>query len=431
MLRSALDKVILCRDFPAPWRRDAFDRTARINALLEQLTELGALAAESSKTGDYLARNLVEIGRFVEDATQLEAVHGRDYDGLEAKLRECAGWRSWTYKGNKGTSFGPLSHDEVVNRRDLAKADLDALVAASDADLAPLLHEELQAAVNAYQDLKAKAGGLDFIDLLIKARDLIRNDENVRTELQQRHYFIDEFQDTDPLQAEILLLLAADNPSGIDWRKVQPIRGKLFMVGDPKQAIYRFRRADVELYEEVKRSLVDRGAELLHLTTSFRAVPSIQSFVNAAFAPAMTGAGTSHPAYVALQPSRPEILGRPTIVALPGPRPYGKREVTNGAIEKSYPDAVGAFIAWLVNDSGWKVEEEKKWVPISPRHICILSRRLRTYFTDVTRPYVRALEARRIPHVLVGGRSFHAREEIIALRNALTAIEWPDDELRV
>src|SRR4029079_3702038 len=66
-----------------------------------------------------------------------------------------------------------------------------------------------------------------------------------------------------------------------------------------------------------------------------------------------------------------------------------------------------------------------------PRHICILSRRLRTYFTDITRPYVRALEARRIPHVLVGGRSFHDREEIIALRNALNAIEWPDDELRV
>jgi ATP-dependent exoDNAse (exonuclease V) beta subunit len=317
--------------------------------------------------------------------------------------------------------------------RDRAKAKLDAFIAASDADLAPLLHDELQAAVSAYQDLKAKTGRLDFIDLLIRARDLIRDDDSVRTELQRRfkHYFIDEFQDTDPLQVEVLLLLAANDSIETDWRKVQPIPGKLFLVGDPKQAIYRFRRADVELYEEVKRSLVDRGAELIHLTTSFRAVPSIQSFVNAAFAPAMTGMGTSHPAYVALRPSRPEIVGRPTIVALPVPRPYGKKEVTNGAIEQSYPDAVGAFITWLVNESGWTIEEEGKWVPINPRHICILSRRLRTYFTDVTRPYVRALEARRIPHVLVGGRSFHAREEIIALRNALTAIEWPDDELRV
>src|SRR5262249_57090226 len=57
--------------------------------------------------------------------------------------------------------------------------------------------------------------------------------------------------------------------------------------------------------------------------------------------------------------------------------------------------------------------------------------RFRNFSTDVTRPYVRALEARRIPHVLVGGRSFHDREEIVALRNALTAIEWPDDELKV
>ena len=70
-------------------------------------------------------------------------------------------------------------------------------------------------------------------------------------------------------------------------------------------------------------------------------------------------------------------------------------------------------------------------VPIRPRHICILFRRFRNFSTDVTRPYVRALEARRLPHVLVGGRSFHDREEIIALRNALAAIEWPDDELRV
>ena len=70
-------------------------------------------------------------------------------------------------------------------------------------------------------------------------------------------------------------------------------------------------------------------------------------------------------------------------------------------------------------------------MPIRPRHVAILFRRFRNFGVDITRAYVRALEARRIPHVLVGGRSFHDREEIIALRNALTAIEWPDDELKV
>jgi ATP-dependent helicase/nuclease subunit A len=93
--------------------------------------------------------------------------------------------------------------------------------------------------------------------------------------------------------------------------------------------------------------------------------------------------------------------------------------------------AVGAFIDWLINESGWTVEEERRPVPIRPRHIAILFRRFRNFRTDVTRPYVRALEARRIPHVLVGGRSFHDREEIMALRNAITSIEWPDDELKV
>ena len=95
------------------------------------------------------------------------------------------------------------------------------------------------------------------------------------------------------------------------------------------------------------------------------------------------------------------------------------------------PDAVGAFVSWLTNESGWTVEEDSKPVAIGPRHVCILFRRFRAFSRDVTRPYVRALELRNIPHVLVGGRSLHEREEIIALQNALAAIEWPDDELKV
>jgi ATP-dependent helicase/nuclease subunit A len=116
----------------------------------------------------------------------------------------------------------------------------------------------------------------------------------------------------------------------------------------------------------------------------------------------------------------------------PMPKPYGDYgKIVEWRINESFPDAVGAFVAWLLNESGWTIEEEGGAVAIRPRHIAILLRRFRQFRTDVTRAYVRALEARRIPHVLVGGRSFHDREEVIALRNALTAIEWPDDELRV
>jgi ATP-dependent helicase/nuclease subunit A len=434
-LRSAMQGLREHRDFPEAWRRDPFDRNAAIDTLMRKLAQLGGLAAASSWPEDYLARNLAEIARFVEETTRIEGVRGRDYDGLEAELRGLSRLRSWSWKGAKRTTFGALSRDEVLARRDEAKTDLEAFIAASDADLAPLLHDALQAAIADYEVLKAKAGQLDFLDLLIKARDLIRDDAGVRHELQQRfsHLFVDEFQDTDPLQAEMLLLLAADDPDCTDWRAVHPVPGKLFLVGDPKQSIYRFRRADVAIYEEVKEHVVGSGAELLYLTTSFRAPPSIQSFVNGAFAPAMaTGLDTGQAAYVPLQPSRSEIAGQPTIVALPVPTPYGDYgKIVEWRINESFPDAVGAFVAWLVNQSGWTVEEEGSTVVIRPRHIAILFRRFRKFRTDVTRTYVRALEARRIPHVLVGGRSFHDREEVIALRNALTAIEWPDDELRV
>ena len=180
------------------------------------------------------------------------------------------------------------------------------------------------------------------------------------------------------------------------------------------------------------------GADVLQLTRSFRSVPSLQQAVNAAFEPWMQGSPDgSQAAYVPLEPARPEAPARPSLIALPVPRPwvdYGNRaRIVNYRIEDSLPDAVGAFVDWLVNTSGWTVTErgQDEPVPVQPRHVCLLFRRFKRFRDDVTRPYVRALEVRRVPHVLVGGRSYHDREEVLALRNALVAVEWPDDELRV
>ena len=432
-LRNAAANLAEHRDFPTSWRRDPFSRTSEIDELIRGLSALGELGPKASWLQDRLAQNLCEIKRFVDENARLETVRGRDYDGLEAALGDLARQRSWGYKGAKKTSFGSLSRDDALARRDSVKADLDAFLSKSNADLAPLLQEALQPALAAYEELKTRGGRLDFLDLLIKARDLIRDNGVVREELQRRftHYFVDEFQDTDPIQAELLLLLSADQPDESNWLNVLPIPGKLFLVGDPKQSIYRFRRADIAIYQQVKQMLLSHGAEPLYLNTSFRSPPSLQSFVNAAFAPAMAGT-TADGEYVPLENSRTEIIGRPTIIALPIPRPYGDYgTIVNFRIDESLPYATGAFVDWLVNESGWAVEENGSTVAISPRHVCILFRRLRNFSADVTRDYVRALEARRLPHVLVGGRSFHDREEIIALRNALAAIEWPDDELRV
>jgi ATP-dependent exoDNAse (exonuclease V) beta subunit len=434
-LRAALHTLRGHRDFPAKWRRDPFDREKNIDALIGELASVGMLAATSSWTDDYLTRSLTEVARFVDESTRLEAVGGRDYDSLEAAFRSFARRRSWSWKGWVGTKFGTFLRDEVLSHRDLVKTNLDAFIAASDADLAPAVHEALQMPIAEYERLKAKAGRLDFLDLLIKTRDLVRDDAHVRGELQRRftHFFVDEFQDTDPLQSEIVLLLASEDPSESNWRAVRLIAGKLFLVGDPKQSVYRFRRADVSFYEDVKSRLLAKGALLLHLTTSFRAPPSIQAFVNAAFAPAMdAGHASGQATYVPLGNSRNEIVGQPTLVSLPVPRPYGDYgKITNRSIEESFPDAAGGFVDWLITKSGWTVEEEGARVPIKPRHIAILFRRFRSFDADVTRTYVRALESRRIPHVLIGGRSFHDREEVIALRTAIAAIERPDDELKV
>src|SRR5262249_20278501 len=218
--------------------------------------------------------------------------------------------------------------------------------------------DDLWPLVGDYERLKARAGCLDFVDLLLRARDLVRDDAGVRGQLQERwtHIFVDEFQDTDPLQAELLLLLAAAHPGERDWRRVRTVPGKLFVVGDPKQSIYRFRRADVALYESVKRQLVDGGASVVHLTVSFRSVPAIQEAVNAAFAPAMaTGTSGTQAAYVPLAPCRPPQTDQPAVIVLPVPQPFAPfGRITDYQIERSLPDAVAAFVEWLVASSGWR-----------------------------------------------------------------------------
>jgi ATP-dependent exoDNAse (exonuclease V) beta subunit len=441
-LRAAAGVLVEHRDFPAAWRRDSVDRQTLIDQALGWLADLAALADRAASSADYLAQNIAEIARFVHENALRESVRGRDYDALEAELRDLLRWRSWRWRGSPYRPYGPdLPRADVLARRDRLHADVKGLCEQLDGDLAPLLREELRPVVAAYEALKHRSGKLDFIDLLLCTRDLIVRDREVRRTLQARftHYFVDEFQDTDPLQAEILLLLASRNTEETNWEQVQPVPGKLFVVGDPKQSIYRFRRADVAVYERVKRQLAGHGAQVLQLRTSFRSVPALQDAVNAAFAPRMQECEDgSQAAYVALRPHRAEVQTQPSIVALPVPRPYsdyGNRAVIeNQRIEESLPDAVGAFIDWLVRRSGWTVTERDKpneRVPLQPRHVCVLFRRLKRFRDDMTRLYVRALEVRQIPHVLVGGRSFHDREEVLALRNALNAIEWPDDELRV
>ena len=438
-LRRAGWDLVEWRDFPAPWSRPPFDRDAAVEAVAAELAAFAELVSKASNQRDPFYLDTTPARRAAADLRVLLA--GGDHDGAEAVVVELARDRDFRRaRRGRGAAFGPgVSRRAAHAAYEALGATLAACAADADADLAALLREELREPLAAYEASKRAAGALDYLDLLLAARDLVRDHEWVRRACQDRFrcLFVDEFQDTDPLQAELLLLLAADEPAARDWTTARPVPGKLFIVGDPKQSIYRFRRADVQVYHDVCRRLEAHGARVLQLTTSFRGAPNLQRAINAAFAPRMTGNADALQAdYVPLTapPRRTDPVGQPTVVALPVPRPYGTRRLSAMAMEASLPDAVGAFVHWLIDRSGWTVTERRDPgvpVPIAPRHVCILFRRFVSWRTDVTRAYMDALEARGIGHLLVGGRAFHDREEIETLRAALTAIEWPDDELSV
>jgi ATP-dependent exoDNAse (exonuclease V) beta subunit len=439
-LRRAGFALTEWRDFRQGWTREPFDRQEAIARLVDLVHELADLSRSPSYGGDNLYVDTEPVRRLSRDLRRMAKPGAdEDLDELESLLVELRRNRDVkrARKGSGPTYAKGVTRAKVLDARDRLMLALDDFQLRADADLAALLQEELMACVDRYEELKTREGALDFLDLLVRARQLVKTNSEVRAHFQGRFHrlFIDEFQDTDPLQAELLLLLAADDPAETDWQRVTPVAGKLFIVGDPKQSIYRFRRADVEIYRRVCEMLADRGATRVELTRSFRSTPNIQKLVNAAFEPVMDGDRDTHQArYVALERFRSDHPGQPSVVALPVPAPYGQRFVAAREIERSLPDAVGAYIDWLVERSGWTVTERHapgRRVPLEARHVCILFRRFVSYGEDITRAYVEALEARGVKHLLVGGKAFHDRDEIETLRAALMAIEWPDDQLSV
>ena len=450
-LRRAGFELVEWRDFTGTWTRPPFDRAAPIAKLVELVHALADLSEGPSYVSDNLFIDTEPVRRlsrdlkwgreslFEDSPQKMTPDPILDLDTLESQFIELRRNRDFkrARKGSGPTYRKGATRPQVLAARDALFEALNDFQVRADADLAALLHVELRGCVERYAQLKAREGALDFLDLLLRARDLVRDDAVVRRHFQTRftRIFVDEFQDTDPLQAELLLLLSSADPGETRWPHVVPVPGKLFVVGDPKQSIYRFRRADVDIYSRVCDLLTAAGAIRVELRKSFRSVPNNQHAVNAAFEPVMNGDVEGRQAnYVPLEQSRDDYRDQPSIVALPVPAPYGYRWVTAREIERSLPDAVGAYIDWLVNQSGWTVTERRQpglRVPLQARHICILFRRFVSYGEDMTRGYVEALEARGVKHLLVGGRAFHNRDEIETLRAALMAIEWPDDQLSV
>ena len=264
-------------------------------------------------------------------------------------------------------------------------------------------------AIEAYERRKRARGCLDFDDLLRKLRDLLRSRaEAVRAELLGSIdvLLVDEFQDTDPIQGEVLRLLAG--PDAGD--------GRLFLVGDDKQSIYRFRGAQPRIFRDFRAEFPEGGR--LALTENFRSVPGILDFVNALFAATFPGERLRP------GPTAPPRVDEPAVEFLwavePDPAGTPPDARARRVVEARW---IARRLAARLAD-GWEVRDRATGLP-RPAHagdVAILFRSL----TDAT-SYEKALVLEGLEYYVVGGVAFYAQQEVHDLVNLLSAIEDPLD----
>jgi ATP-dependent helicase/nuclease subunit A len=262
---------------------------------------------------------------------------------------------------------------------------------------------------------RLRQNALGFNDLLMMAADVLRRDPEVRRALQRKYrwLFVDEFQDTDPLQAEIMFWLAAvEPPAGeqappeTDWRRVPLRPGALFVVGDPKQSIYRFRRADIDVYNEVRARLAGEDeAGLVRLTSNFRSIPSLCAFVNGVFERRFPAAATTYaPAFAPLDAYRSEPGAAVVAIDLPA-------SLAPDQLAGAEADRIARYIRAEI-DAGRR----------RPGDFLLLTLR-----KDALRPYARAIEALGVPVEVTGGGAFHASADVRELALLLVALTDPQD----
>ncbi|HWD80675.1 MAG TPA: UvrD-helicase domain-containing protein [Kribbella sp.] len=265
-----------------------------LSGLIAAAAKIGAAAESCLDPEDRLLPKVVqirELGLMLEAAsdqeTQLSFLHA--FRGL--KIGRIGRKENWP-------DIGSVRADctEVV---EVAGSLVELLL---DACLRHLSHWIAERVLES-AELRRADGRLEFHDLLVLARDLLRRDPEVRADLQERYerLLLDEFQDTDPIQIELAVRIAggaeADAP---DWHDVEVPDGRLFVVGDPKQSIYRFRRANIATYLTAQHLL----GETVALTTNFRTVPPILNWINTVFGTLIQPQEAAQPSYQSLAPHR-------------------------------------------------------------------------------------------------------------------------------
>jgi ATP-dependent helicase/nuclease subunit A len=262
------------------------------------------------------------------------------------------------------------------------------------------------------EERRRRAVAVNYGDLLQRAAWLLRERADVRDALRRRYrwLFVDESQDTDPIQAEVIALLASDG-AGRDWTRARLRPGVLFVVGDPKQSIYRFTRADIEVHNRLADLIRASGGEVVELTASFRASPTLCEWTNGVFAKELPAAATAEQAaFQKLLPVRedPEETGVRTLTV--------DATVPPGEVATVEADAIARYIRAAV-DGG-----RRRY-----RDFLILTRRKGEHLA----PYAAALDRLDIPVDVSGAGAFGGSSVVGALAGALRALADPDDAVAV
>ncbi|MCU1494369.1 MAG: putative ATP-dependent helicase [Acidimicrobiaceae bacterium] len=382
------------------------------------LREVSALAGRCDDPGDALAVAIASLGPYLGSFDPSQ--------GWLALLRWLVALPD-AHVANKGAkenwSGAVAEAREIVGEYEDARRA--ALAIATDQVLGALLARLGRAAGEA-AEARRSAGTLRFHDLLVYARDLLVSDADVLAAVRRRYVqvLVDEFQDTDELQLEIVRLVAGETEDGV------PRPGRLFFVGDPKQAIYRFRGADVALYERVRAEVA--GGQTTELVTNFRSVPGVLGWVNRTFEqlvhpralPEVSGEPegganrNERSSWVDLVPARAALSDDLAVTVLGGP--------TEGAAarerRRSESEQIASTIVEAVRD-GWPVLDGEEVRGARFRDVALLVPR-RTALDELES----ALDARDVPYRVQSNTLVYSSTEVRDLLACLRAVDSPGEE---
>lgn len=381
---------------------------------LDLMKALGGPDLEQEKPSNRALVNALNFTRHESCFTQ---------GGTRRALNTATKWQDAAARAGRSKADGRRAYDGLKACYENCHDALEVLLAAIAGELLARLAISMEGLIKDWRYYKRDAALLDFDDLLYTARDLLAGNDEVRKALSKRyrHVLIDEFQDTDLLQIEILWLICGEHSGKSDCspleRALRP--GALFLVGDPKQAIYRFRGADVNAYIGA-RTAIGEGS-LLKITANFRSVEPILAFVNRQFEKALSKAA-GQPGFSELSSINESSKGSSPVAALDvivvGDKPSA------AAVRDAEASCVADLCSRLVGNLKVRDHATNGLRPCRYGDIALLA----PVGTDLWR-FEEALEDCGIPVSTQAGKGFFRRQEVQDLIALVRAIADPRDTL--